>query len=280
MTHSTESTSMSLETLLRDASGEFVKIVDPAPHVRLLVLNRPETMNAWHGPMRQEMAAAIRGLAESDIRAAVICGNEKSFSAGEDVRGMGDLSSISTKRFRSIAREFHDVFDMIESLEMPVIAAVEGVAAGGGMELTLSCDFRVAGRKARFALPETNVGLIPGSGGCSRLVRLVGLARAKQILLLEGVMPAERADALGLVTRLTDAGGALDEALRMAGDLAAKAPLAVGIAKMVLNACSEVDLDTGRRFERLGQSVLKKTHDHGEGVAAFLEKRKPVWTET
>jgi enoyl-CoA hydratase len=265
---------------LDGASGEFVKVLEPAPQVRVLVLNRPETMNAWHGPMRREMAAAVQELAHSDVRAAVICGNERAFSAGEDVRGMDDLASVSTKRFRSIAREFHDVFDAIEALEIPVIAAIEGVAAGGGMELALSCDFRVAGRKARFALPEANVGLIPGSGGCSRLVRLVGLARAKQILMLEGVMPAERADALGLVTRLVDAGKALDEAVAMATSLAAKSPLALGMAKMILNTCAEVDLETGRRLERLGQSVLKKTQDHREGVAAFLEKRKPNWTET
>jgi enoyl-CoA hydratase len=261
-------------------SAEFVKVLGPAPQVRVLVLNRPGTMNAWHGPMRREMAAAVQDLAHSDVRAAVICGNERAFSAGEDVRGMDDLASVSTKRFRSIAREFHDVFDAIEALEIPVIAAIEGVAAGGGMELALSCDFRVAGRKARFALPEANVGLIPGSGGCSRLVRLVGLARAKQILMLEGVMPAERADALGLVTRLVDAGKALDEAVAMATSLAAKSPLAIGMAKMILNTCAEVDLETGRRLERLGQSVLKKTQDHREGVAAFLEKRKPNWTET
>lgn len=266
--------------LFAAASGEFVKVVDPVPHVRVLMLNRPETMNAWHSPMRQEMAAAFHALAVSDIRAVVICGNEKSFSAGEDVRGMDDLADVSTKRFRSIARQFHDVFDAIESLEVPVIAAIEGVAAGGGMELTLSCDFRVAGARARFALPESNVGLIPGSGGCSRLVRLVGLARAKQILMLEGVMPAARADALGLLTRLTETGAALDEALRMATELAAKSPLAIGMAKLVLNTCAEVDLETGRRLERLGQSVLKKTHDHREGVSAFLNKRKPEWTET
>lgn len=271
---------MNLADAMPAASGEFVKVLEPAAHVRLLVLNRPENMNAWHGAMRAEMAAAIRGLADSDMRVAVICGSERAFSAGEDVRGMEQLASTSTKRFRSIAREFHDVFDGIEGLEMPVIAAVEGVAAGGGMELALSCDFRVAGRKARFALPESNVGLIPGSGGCSRLVRLVGLAKAKEILMLEGVMPAERAHAMGLVTRLVDAGSALDEALAMAEVLAAKSPLAIGMAKMILNTCADVDLETGRRLERLGQSVLKKTQDHLEGVAAFLEKRKPNWTET
>jgi enoyl-CoA hydratase/carnithine racemase len=271
---------MNMQELLAGAAGEFVKVIDTSPHVRLLMLNRPESMNAWHGAMRAEMAQAVHALALSDIRAVVICGNEKAFSAGEDVRGMDDLSEMSTKRFRSIARQFHDVFDAVEALELPVIAAVEGVAAGGGMELALSCDFRVAGRRARFGLPETNVGLIPGSGGCSRLVRLVGLARAKQILMLEGVMQAERADALGLITKLVDTGSALDEALAMAGTLAAKSPLALGMAKLILNTCAEVDLETGRRLERLGQSVLKKTRDHREGVDAFLAKRKPDWTET
>ena len=271
---------MSLAELLPGAAGEFVKVMTPAPHVRLLMLNRPDAMNAWHGAMRAEMASAVRGLSGDDVRVAVICGNEKAFSAGEDERGMGGLADVSTKRFRSIAREFHDVFDELEAIEIPVIAAIEGVAAGGGMELALSCDFRVAGGRARFALPETNVGLIPGSGGCSRLVRLVGLAKAKQILMLEGVMNASRANELGLVTRLVETGSAVDEALRMAAELAAKAPLALGMAKMILNACAEVDLETGRRLERLGQSVLKKTQDHREGASAFLEKRPARWTES
>ncbi len=271
---------MTLAELLPHATGEFVKVMTPAPHVRLLMLNRPDAMNAWHAPMRAELASAVRELSASDARVAIVCGNEKSFSAGEDVRGMSGLAEVSTKRFRSVAREFHDVFDEIEAVEMPVIAAIEGVAAGGGMELALSCDFRVAGGRARFTLPESNVGLIPGSGGCSRLVRLVGLAKAKQVLMLEGVMNAARANELGLVTRLVETGAALDEAIRMAIDLSAKAPLALGMAKLVLNACADVDLETGRRFERLGQSVLKKTQDHREGAAAFLEKRPPQWTET
>lgn len=271
---------MNWAELLPTATGEFVKVIDPAPSVRVLMLHRPETLNAWHAPMREEMAAAVHTLAASEVRAAVICGNDKAFSAGEDVRGMGDLSEVSSRRFRSIAREFHDVFDEIEALEIPVIAAIEGVAAGGGMEMALSCDFRIAGNRARFALPEINVGLIPGSGGCSRLVRLVGLAKAKEILMLEGIMTAARADEFGLLTRVTDAGAAVDEALRMASALAAKAPLALGMAKMVLNTCAEVDLESGRRLERLGQSLLKKTADHREGANAFLEKRAALWTES
>ncbi len=262
------------------STGEFVRISELAPRVRLLTLHRREAMNAWHGPMRREMAEAFRDLGRSDCRAAVIAGNERAFSAGEDVRGMGDLSQISTKQFRAIAREFHDILDALEVVEIPVIAAIEGIAAGGGLELALSCDFRIAGENARFALPETNVGLIPGSGGCSRLVRLVGLARAKEIVMLEGVMSAARAEQLGLVTRRVEAGKALDEAARIATALAAKSPLALGMAKSVLNTCADVDLETGRRLERLGQSVLKRSNDHREGVAAFLEKRPPNWTES
>lgn len=259
--------------------GEFVRIFEPHPGIRVLKLNRPERMNSWHAAMREEMAAAVDELGLSDVRVAIVCGDERAFSAGEDVRGMGDLSSISTRRFRAVAQQFHAVFDAIEALEMPVIAAIEGVAAGGGLELALSCDFRVVGANARLGLPEMNVGLIPGSGGCSRLVRLVGLARAKQILMLEGMMPADRADALGLVTRCVAAGAAYPEALELATRLVAKAPQALGMAKLVLGACAEVDLATGRRLERLGQSVLKKTADHIEGAQAFIEKRKPIWKD-
>lgn len=259
--------------------GAFVKIFEPRPGIRVLKLDRPERLNAWHEAMRHEMAEAIEDLALSDVRVAIVCGNERAFSAGEDVRGMGDLSAISTKKFRAIARQFHDALDGIEALEIPVIAAIEGVAAGGGFELALSCDFRVVGRAARLGLPEMNVGLIPGSGGCSRLVRLVGIAKAKEILMLDGMMAAERAHAHGLVTRLVEAGRAYDQALQMAAQLVEKAPLALGVVKLVLNACADVELETGRRFERLGQSVLKKSQDHAEGVQAFVDKRKPNWKD-
>lgn len=262
-----------------DIRGEFVRIFEPRPGIRVLKLNRPERMNAWHAAMRHEMSAAVDELGISDVRVAIVCGDERAFSAGEDVRGMSDLSAVSTRRFRAVARQFHAVFDAIEALELPVIAAIEGVAAGGGLELALSCDFRIVGRDARLGLPEMNVGLIPGSGGCSRMVRLVGLGRAKEILMLEGMMSASRADALGLVTRCVDAGAAYSEALALAGKLAEKPPQALGMAKLVLNACAEVDLATGRRLERLGQSVLKKTADHAEGVQAFIEKRKAVWKD-
>jgi enoyl-CoA hydratase/carnithine racemase len=260
--------------------GEFVRISEPEPGIWVLRLNRPEAMNAWHGDMRAELAAAMNEVSTSSARVVIVRGDAKAFSAGEDVRGMAGLTQGGSRRFRAVARQIHSAFDLIEASEAPFIAAIEGVAAGGGMELALSCDFRVAGRSARLGLPESNVGLIPGSGGCSRLVRCVGPARAKQIVMLEGVMQAERAHALGLVTELVDDGQVMPAAMEMARKLAAKAPLAIGMAKLVINTCADVDLETGRRLERIGQSVLKQSADHAEGARSFIEKRKPQWTGT
>jgi enoyl-CoA hydratase len=162
-------------------------------------------------------------------------------------------------------------------MEVPVIAAIDGVAAGGGFELALSCDFRVMTERSRFVMPEARVGLIPGSGGCSRLVRHVGLGRAKELVMLGASMPATRAAELGLATEVVGDGQAVDAARKLADQILGLAPLAVGMAKLVLNTCTDVDAETGRRLERLGQSVLKTTNDHREGAAAFLEKRPPRW---
>lgn len=260
--------------------GEFIRISEPEPGIWVLRLNRPEAMNAWNARMRAELAEAMEEVAVSEARVVIIRGDERAFSAGEDVRGMAGLTQGGTKKFRAVARQIHSAFDLIEAIEVPFIAVIEGVAAGGGMELALSCDFRIAGSKARLGLPESNVGLIPGSGGCSRLVRCVGAARAKQIVMLEGVMKAERADELGLITKLVEAGQEMLAAFEMARQLAAKAPLALGMAKLVINTCADVDLETGRRLERIGQSVLKKSADHAEGAQSFIEKRKPNWTGT
>ena len=260
--------------------GEFIRISEPEPGIWVLRLNRPEAMNAWNARMRSELAEAMEEVALSEARVVIIRGDERAFSAGEDVRGMAGLTQGGTKKFRAVARQIHSAFDLIEAIEVPFIAVIEGVAAGGGMELALSCDFRIAGAAARLGLPESNVGLIPGSGGCSRLVRCVGSARAKQIVMLEGVMQAARANELGLLTQLVDAGQEMPAAMVMARKLAAKAPLALGMAKLVINTCADVDLETGRRLERMGQSVLKKSADHAEGAQSFLEKRKPQWTGT
>lgn len=246
--------------------------------IRILTLNRPERLNAWNARMRAEMRDAVeRAAADPNLRVLVLTGAGRGFSAGEDVSDMGELAAIGTRGFRAVARGIHDVFDTVEAMEVPVIAAIDGVAAGGGFELALSCDFRILGEGSRLVMPEAKVGLIPGSGGCSRLVRYVGLGRAKELVMLGGSLDAEAARATGLATRIVGRGEAVEAAVAMAGELAKYAPLALGMAKLVLNTCLDVDSETGRRLERLGQSVLKTTADHQEGARAFLEKRPPQW---
>ncbi|MEL7207813.1 MAG: enoyl-CoA hydratase/isomerase family protein [Actinomycetota bacterium] len=259
-------------------TGYEYLLVDDDDGVRTVTLNRPDRLNSWNAAMRAEMRDVIEDTATAtDIRALILTGAGRGFSAGEDVSEMGDLTEMGTRGFRAVARGIHSVFDLIEALEVPVIAAVNGVAAGGGFELALSCDFRVIAENARFVMPEAKVGLIPGSGGCSRLVHYVGLGRAKELVMLSrSISPAE-AKELGLATEVVAEGEAVAGAKALAAEMSAFAPLALGMAKFVLNTCTDVDHETGRRLERLGQSVLKTTADHAEGANAFLERRTPDW---
>lgn len=256
----------------------FIVETDHGDGIRILTLNRPDKLNAWHAPMRRELREAVETAAtDTGLRVLVITGAGRAFSAGEDVAGMAGLAEIGTRGFRAVARQIHDVFDLVENIEVPVIAAINGVAAGGGLELALSCDFRVVSEDARLVMPEAKVGLIPGSGGCSRLIRHVGLGRAKEMVMLGRSLDGNAAKAAGLATEVAPAGTTIDVALGLAAELAGFAPLALGMAKLVLNTCADVDAETGRRLERLGQSVLKTTDDHREASAAFLDKRKPQW---
>ncbi len=247
--------------------------------VAVLRLNRPETFNAWNQQMRSELRDAVGALvADDNLRVAIVTGTGRAFSAGEDVRGMKGLADIGTRAFRRVVRDIHNVFDEVEAIEIPVIAAINGVAAGGGLELALSCDFRFAASTAKLGLPENNVGLIPGSGGCSRLVRTVGLSTAKRLVMTGEMIPADRALAYGLIDEIHPPEQLMEAAMAFAQKLAARAPQALGIAKVVLNNCAKVDPDTARNFERLGQSILKKTEDHLEGALAFVEKRPARFT--
>lgn len=257
---------------------QFLAEDDEPGGLRVLTLNRAEKLNAWHAEMRAELRDALERTAfDPDLRVLVLTGAGRAFSAGEDIEGMADLTASGTRAFRAAARTVHDVFDTVEAMEIPVIAAVDGVAAGGGFELALSCDFRVMSETARFVMPEARVGLIPGSGGCSRLVRHLGLGRAKEVVMLGGSIDASQAMQVGLATEITRPGEALAGARALASRLAGRAPLALGMAKVILNTCTDVDAETGRRLERLGQSILKVTDDHAEGVLAFLERREPKW---
>ncbi len=254
---------------------EFVKL-ERQDGIAILTLNRPDALNAWNAKMREEMRDAVKNLVEDDgLRVAIVTGAGRAFAAGEDVRGMGDLSTVGPRGFRRRVRMIHNVFDDIEQMEVPVIAAINGVAAGGGLELALSCDFRFASAAAKMGLPENNVGLIPGSGGISRLVKIVGPSRAKRLVMTGEIISAARALEIGLIDEVLTPEQLMPRCLEFAALLAKKAPLALGTAKLVINQCMNVDSETGRNFERIGQSVLKMTEDHKEGATAFVEKRPP-----
>lgn len=257
---------------------EFIKF-EVVNRVGVMTLNRPDNLNSWNQQMRDELKAVVQKVVcDDDLGVLIITGTGRAFSAGEDVRGMKGLADISTRGFRRVVRDIHNVFDELEAIEIPVIAAINGVAAGGGLEMALSCDFRFASETAKLGFPENNVGLIPGSGGCSRLVKTVGLSAAKRLVMTGEMIPAQKALEYRLIDELLPADKLMERAMEFANLLASKAPQALGIAKVVLNNSAKVDPDTARNFERLGQSVLKRTKDHLEGAKAFVEKRKPNFT--
>ena len=253
--------------------------LDSREGIATIILDRPDKLNAWNTLMREQLREAVSNIVDDDdVRVLIITGSGRAFSAGEDVQGMGDLSNVGPKGFRRRVRMIHNVFDDLEQIEIPVIAAINGVAAGGGLELALSCDFRIASANAKFGLPEGNVGLIPGSGGISRLVKLVGPAISKKLVMTGEIIDASRALEVGLIEEVVEPDKLIDHCREFAQTLAARAPLALGTAKLVINQCLNTDLETGRNLERLGQSTLKLSDDHEEGVKSFLEKRVPKFT--
>ncbi len=242
-----------------------------------ITLDRPERLNTFNEDMKDEFLWLTRRIeANGDIRVIVIDGaGDRAFCAGADVSWFEQ--DWNTTRFRVEYRWIHDFFDTLERIEVPVIAAVHGVCACGGLELAMACDFRIAAEDTRFGFTEANINLIPGSGGCSRLVKLIGPAWAKEMVLAGEFIDTERALQIGLATRVAPKEKLIDEAMALARKLAAKAPLAMGLAKSIMNACDDMDATTGRILERIGQSILIKTDDHAEGVRAFREKRKAVY---
>jgi len=245
-----------------------------ADGVATVTINRPEKNNAISTEMRADFRALADELyANEAVRVAVFTGTGKTFCVGADVSTFE--TDWNTPVFRANTRLLTSFFNDLEALEKPLIAAINGTCVGGGLELALACDLRIAARSARFGLPENNLGLIPGIGGCSRLVKLVGFGRAKELVLTGEIVTADDAHRYGLVGRVVADADLAGEAQALAARLAAKAPQALGLAKRVIQSCVSADLHTARTLESFGQSILIKTADHREGVKAFREKRRP-----
>ena len=207
------------------------------------------------------------------IGAMVITGNEKAFAAGADIKEMANQSTKQMMDTNHIA-----VFGRIRSVEKPVIAAVSGWALGGGCEIALSCDMIVASESAKFGQPEITIGVIPGAGGTQRLTRAVGKAIAMEMILNNRTLSAQEALGFGMVNRVVPVSDYLDEALKLADEIASRAPLAVRAAKKMINASYESSLTDGLAEEKQAFYELFDTADQKEGMQAFVEKRKPNWT--
>ena len=240
--------------------------------VAVLTLNRPEKLNALSTKVEEALGAALSTDEVGTSAAVVVAGAGRAFSAGADVHEMREQTAAAILEYY---RETGAVYERVAALRQPTIAAIHGFCLGGGFELALACDFRVADEIAVFGLPEVGIGIVPSSGGTHRLVRAVGAARAKELLLLRDRFGAGEALGLGLVTLVVPEGRATARALEVASELAALPPLAVEIAKRAVDAAAESSREVGLFVERLAYGVLSQTEDHAEATAAFEEKRDP-----
>jgi enoyl-CoA hydratase/carnithine racemase len=252
--------------------------LDIVDKIGTIVMRRPGVLNAVNVEMLEELWGFSKRLQDSDVSVVVITGEGRAFSSGADVSEFGRWKGEPTGVFRTAVRRFHDFYDFLERLEKPVIAAINGVCVGGGLEIAISCDIRLAKASAKLGYPEAKLGLIPNSGGCSRTMRLIGPGRTKELIMTGDLITAEEAYRIGLVEHVCADEEFEAEVNKLAMRLAKRAPQALAMAKYVIDNAIETDRTTGRYIERLAQSVLIGTTDHVEGAAAFREKREPKFT--
>lgn len=241
----------------------------------IITLNRPEKLNALSPELTGEVVEALNSIrTDETIRAIIITGGPKVFAAGADLSKMQTASPIDMYN-RNLAG---DMWTTVAEMPQPTIAAVAGYALGGGCELAMACDLRLAADSARFGQPEINVGIYPGAGGTQRLARLIGLGRAKELVFLGDMIGAEEAYRVGLVNKVVPGENLLDEAKAWAKKLASKPPFTLRLVKQVMDQGYDLNLESALKLERLGFISLFGTQDQREGVTAFLEKRKPKYT--
>ena len=240
--------------------------------IATITIDRPDVRNAVDESTAVEIERALQEAEENRDVAVVVFtgGGEKVFVSG------ADLKDLHHRRARQVLEAcLNRLFSRIDGFTKPTIAAMNGHALGGGMEMALACDFRIAVAGAKLGFPEVGLGILPGAGGTQRLPRLVGLGRAKELILTGDPVDAERALELGLVHRVVPREELARATQELAEKLASRAPVAMRLAKAALNLSARVPLDSGLAFEVLSQTVLFETKDKKEGVSAFLEKRKP-----
>lgn len=241
--------------------------------VGIVQINRPKAMNALNSQTMAELIDALQAFdADEGIGCMVVTGDGRAFAAGADIKQMADASVVSLMKM-----DFLDYWDRLTAVRKPVIAAVSGWCLGGGCELAMACDMIVASESARFGQPEIGIGVMPGAGGTQRLTRAVGKAVAMEMVLNNRHLTAEEARHYGLVNRVVPPERYLGEAVRLAAEIAERAPVAVRLAKEAVNQAFETPLSQGLLLERRLFNMLFGTEDQKEGMAAFVEKRPAKW---
>jgi len=251
-------------------------IYEKSEGIATITLNRPEALNAFSKEVVEEILLALEDVKiDENVRVVVLTGaGEKAFSAGADIKAMAGMTPLKARELSLMGEK---LCLALENLEKPVIAAINGFALGGGLEVAMACDLRIASETARMGQTEINIGLIPGWGGTQRLTRLIGKTKSKELVFTGKMIDAKTAESLGIVNMVVPADKFRETARQFAIDLASKAPVALKVAKALINKGADISLDSALALEREGFGVVASTEDLKEGVSAFTEKRKPVF---
>lgn len=242
--------------------------------IGFVLLNRPKKLNAMNGQFFADLESVFHQMKDDkSIKTVIITGKGKCFSAGADIQEVGRMDKPAEVYCHS--RKLQTIFTFIEQFPKPVIAAINGFALGGGLELALACDLRVASGEVYLGLPEIKIGVLPGAGGTQRLPRLIGTAKAKEMIFTGEPIHADEALRMGLLNQVTDAENLMATAIQLANKIKNKSPLVLKMAKLAINRGINIDLDSGLELEAQCQAILYPTKDREEGMRAFLEKRSP-----
>ncbi len=250
-------------------STEKVITIEREPPIAIIRINRPKVLNAINFQVIREIVEALEGFdRDEEIKATVLTGNDDAFSAGADIRELSEATPVDLVKRNQFA-----LWDRLKKVAKPVIAAVSGYALGGGCELAMACDMIIASETAKFGQPEINIGIMPGAGGTQRLTRALGKYKAMEMILTGQQITAREAEKHGLVNRIVPVESYLEEAKKLARQVAEKGPVATRIAKDSILKSLETGLDEGLQFERRNFYLLFSTEDMKEGMQAFIDKR-------
>lgn len=251
-------------------------VVEIREHIAVVIINRPDALNAFNYDILIELQVAVENIRiNPDIRVVIFTGcGEKAFSVGADLK---ERKTLSVGEVQRNVYKIGEVFSLIDELPQPTIAAINGFAFGGGMELALSCDFRLAVSGTLMGLTETSLAIIPGAGGTQRLPRLIGQAKALELILTAKRLTSEEALEYGIITKVTEREDLLNAGFELAGKMLVNGPLALQQAKFAVKQGMKVDLQTGLQIERKAYEVIIPTEDRIEALTAFAEKRKPEY---